>query len=143
MHKKALTIILLAAVATGSLAVVATGCSNPWVSEPAPSETISVSKLPHDSNPAASRQAARAFLRERSEDGSLYPLSDAIEHIFGGWEKGSDRAFIATSLHGARATPTNGRLIANAFADWRNSESGRGRVSVYGDDGGLLYAGDF
>ncbi|MEU3219583.1 hypothetical protein [Streptomyces sp. NPDC006971] len=135
MYKKLIAVIFLT--------VVATGCSAPWDEEPAPSQTISFSKLPPDSDPAASQKAAQSFVRARAEDGSLYPLRDAIEHIFGDWEKGSDRAFIATSLDGAQATPENGKLIANAFANWRNSETGRGRVSVYGKDGNLLYAGDF
>ncbi|MGW4730935.1 hypothetical protein ACWEQC_17540 [Streptomyces shenzhenensis] len=141
MHKKAITALFLFVAAAG--AVMVTGCDAPWVAKPAPNDVITVSTLPPDDDRAVSEKAARSFLLARADDGTIYPLVDAIERVFGDWEKGSDRAFIATSLYGARATPENGKLIANAFANYTNSETGRGRVSVFDENGKLLYAGDF
>ncbi|MET9879184.1 hypothetical protein ABZZ36_31850 [Actinacidiphila glaucinigra] len=141
VRRTAINLALLVVVAAGS--AVTAGCDAPWVSRPAPDEVITVSTLPPDDDPEASRKAARSFLRERADDGTIYALAGAIRAISGGWEKGTDRAFVATDLNGARATSENGRLIATAFASWTNSETGRGRVSVFAENGELLYAGHF
>lgn len=142
MRKTAMTAVLLVVTVAGAAAT--TGCDAPWVSRPAPdAAAVVASTLPPDDDPEASRKAARSFLRERADAGAVVPLADAIRSIHGDWDRGSDRAFVATDLYGMRATPENGRLIAVEFANWTNSETGQGRVSVFAQNGELLYTGPF
>ncbi|WP_031511423.1 hypothetical protein [Streptomyces megasporus] len=125
------------------VAALTTGC-NPLSSEPDNAQPITQTTLPPDPDQSASKQSAQAFIKARAnEDGTIHELGPSIERIFGDWEKGGNRAFIATNLDGSLATPENGRRIANTFADWQNSESGEGQVSVYDKSGKLLYMGPF
>ncbi|MDQ0294740.1 MULTISPECIES: hypothetical protein [Streptomyces] len=124
-----------------AVAALVTGCS--LESEPPADHTITHTALPSDDDQQRSKKSAEAFLAASADDGTIASLQDAVTGVFGEWEKGSDRAFIATTLYGSRATPENGKLIANAFGVWQNSESGEGRVFVYGKDEKLLYQGKF
>ncbi|MCI0384676.1 hypothetical protein [Streptomyces sp. CNQ085] len=125
------------------VAALTTGC-NPLSSNPENAQPITQTALPSDPDQSASKQSAQEFIESRAnEDGTIYELGPSVERVFGDWEKGGNRAFIATTLDGPLATSENGRRITNAFADWRNSENGEGQVSVYSKSGELLYTGPF
>lgn len=130
-------------VLTCLVAALLTGCSAPWSSEPEPQAVIVPDDAPPVEDRKASRQAAGDFREEAAEFPFMYTLGKDVKDVYGDWEDGGTRAFVSTGLAGHKATKENGKRLANAFADWRNSENGTSKVIVYGRDGKLLYHGAF
>ncbi|MFI9343280.1 hypothetical protein ACIG0D_18720 [Streptomyces sp. NPDC052773] len=123
-----------AALALGAVLLAGTAaCSTEKAAEP--DKIGVVEKLPEDTNEAQSKKNAQEFRSWVAEHGTAQQKQAAgrVDRILGEWNEHTGNAYISTDINGGKTPVKDPRAaaaaIADAFAEWKDSE--QGYASVY------------